>query len=154
MHISQQRTFLEVSRCAIVTGIGAIITACYGKNIPKNRHKTFVQFQQTAQREHRYLTTRRLQLGWFDKTSNEGAWSCAILQHSPIANAQDQITAPVQYRWLHRNIPITQTRKHSEQLSYHRIQFNVAWIPLYGVVNTVCVFPTWVCYVVVPGPWK
>ena len=43
---------------------------------------------------HQRLITGRFLLRLFDKASHEGAWPCAIFQHSPMANAEAQINAP------------------------------------------------------------
>ena len=40
------------------------------------------------------MITGRLLSRLLDKASNEGAWPCAIFQHSPMANAEAQINAP------------------------------------------------------------
>ena len=40
------------------------------------------------------MVTGRLLSRLFYKASHEGAWPCAIFQHSPMANAEAQINAP------------------------------------------------------------
>ena len=40
------------------------------------------------------MITGRLLSRLFDKASHEGTWPCALFQHSPMANAEAQITAP------------------------------------------------------------